>query len=328
MVSFLFSYNLDMQLNTSNKKSVIFFGTPKIAATCLQALLDSRVNVIAVVTKPDRPVGRKHQIIFSEVKQLAIKNNLKLFQPEDLDDIYEQIKELNPDLIFSCAYGKIIPNNILSIPKLKCVNVHPSLLPKYRGATPIQSVIINNEKETGVSFMYMVEKLDAGDILFQEKISIDENETSSSLFIKAEKLSYDMICKHIHQILENRISPIQQNDSLATFCKTIKREDEKIDWSKSSKEIECLVRGLCDTPAAYTSYDNQLIKVYEVKINNSLKGNFPGEIIKVDKDGICVSTSDGSILLKVIKLSGQANKVNVSNLLNGNHPFKIGKKFE
>lgn len=311
-----------------NNSSVIFFGTPKIAATCLQALIDSKVNVIAVVTKPDRPVGRKHQIIFSDVKQLAIKKNIKLFQPENLNDIYEQIKQLKPDLIFSCAYGKIIPNNILQIPKLKCVNVHPSLLPKYRGATPIQSAIINNEKETGVSFIYMVDKLDAGDILFQEKILIDQNETSSSLFEKAEKLSYDMICKHINQILDNRVSPITQNDSKATFCKTIKRENEKIDWSKTSKEIECLVRGLCEVPGAHTIYNGQLVKVYEVQIDNSLNTNSIGEIIQIKKEGIYVSTSDGSIILKTIKQSGQSNKVNVLNLLNGNHKFKVGNKFE
>ncbi|MDE6477337.1 MAG: methionyl-tRNA formyltransferase [Mycoplasmoidaceae bacterium] len=218
-----------MESITSGKQSVIFFGTPKIAATCLQALLDSKVNVVAVVTKPDRPVGRKHQIIFSEVKQLAIRNNLTLFQPENLNDIYEQIKQLNPDLIFSCAYGKIIPNNILSIPRLKCINVHPSLLPKYRGATPIQSAIINNEKETGVSFMYMVDKLDAGDILFQEVIPIDEKQTACSLFHIIENKCYEMIRKNINDILENKITSTPQNDLEATYCTVISKEDEKIE---------------------------------------------------------------------------------------------------
>ncbi len=317
-----------MESISSNKQSVIFFGTPKIAATCLQALLDSKVNVIAVVTKPDRPVGRKHEIIFSEVKQLAIKNNLKLFQPENLNDIYEQIKQLNPDLIFSCAYGKIIPNNILGIPRLKCINVHPSLLPKYRGATPIQSAIINNEKETGVSFMYMVDKLDAGDVLFQEKIMIGEKQTTCSLLHTIENKCYEMIRKNINDILENKVIPIPQNDLEATYCTIISKEDEKIEWNKSSKQIECLVRGLFDNPAACTIYDGRLVKIYAVEIDNTLKPSVPGEILKIDKNGIFVSTNNGAIVLKVIKLSGQSNRVDVSSLINGNHQFKVGKKFD
>lgn len=152
--------------------SVIFFGTPKIAAICLQALFDENITVLAVVTKSDKPQGRKKQISYSETKVLANKKGIKVFQPENLDDIYEDIKQLNPDLILSCAYGKIIPNKILDLAKFHGVNIHPSLLPKYRGATPIQSVIINGETETGVSFMQMTDKLDSGDILFQTKVGI------------------------------------------------------------------------------------------------------------------------------------------------------------
>ncbi len=305
---------------------IIFFGTPKIAAICLQALLDSNVNVVAIVTKPDKPIGRKHQVVFSEVKQLAIKHNIKLFQPENLNDIYLDIKELNPDLIFTCAYGKIIPNNILEIPKLKCVNVHPSLLPKLRGATPIQSAIINNEKQTGVTFMYMVDKLDAGDILFQESIAIQQNETYRSLYDKLTELSSKMVKQNISKILSNDIHPIKQDDSLATFCKTIKREDEKIDWYKSSIKIECLIRGLYDAPIAYTSYNNLLVKVYEASVDNSISPTTPGEILKIDKTGIYVSSKDGCIVLKTIQLPGK-NKIAVSQMVNGNHPFKLNARF-
>lgn len=307
-------------------KSVVFFGTPRIASMCLQALIDCKINVVAVVTQPDKPIGRKQEIIYSEVKQLAIKHNIPCFQPENLMDIYQQLQELNPSLILTCAYGKKIPNEILAIPELRCLNVHPSLLPKYRGASPIQSAIINGDKQTGLSIMYMVEKMDAGDVLIQKSLDISSRETYSSLYDKFEELAYETIKENIHKILKQEFEPIVQDELKVSFCKTIKSEDELIDWNKSASEIDCLIRGLYDKPIAHTIYEGLSIKIYEAIIEQDCPKSNPGEITKINKDGIYVSTTNGSIVLKTIQLPSK-KPLQVSQLINGNHPFRINSKF-
>lgn len=300
-------------------KSVVFIGTPQIAADCLQALIDVNANIVAVVTRSDKPSGRNNKIIYSPVKELALKNNLKLFQPEHLPDIYEELKSINIDLIFTCAYGKIIPNSILELPRYKSVNVHPSLLPKYRGASPIQSALINGENKTGVSFIYVTDKLDAGDILFQDEITIDASDNYLSLYDKLSQLSVKMIKNNFNKLF-NPSNVIKQNDAKATFCRTISHEDEKIDWTKDALSINNLLRGLYDKPAAFTTYENLNVKIYKSEVVEQTTTS-PGKIVKIDKQGILVETGKNCLLLKEIQLPGK-KRMQVSQLINGNHIFK------
>nr|QIQ09933.1 methionyl-tRNA formyltransferase [uncultured Mycoplasmataceae bacterium] len=300
-------------------KSIVFIGTPQIAADCLQALIDVNANIVAVVTRSDKPSGRNNKIIYSPVKELALKNNLKLFQPEHLSDIYEELKWMNIDLIFTCAYGKIIPNSILELPRYKSVNVHPSLLPKYRGASPIQSALINGENKTGVSFIYVTDKLDAGDILFQEEITIDASDNYLSLYDKLSQLSVKMIKNNFDKLF-NPSNVIKQNDTKATFCKIISHEDEKIDWTKDALSINNLLRGLYDKPAAFTTYENLNVKIYKSEVVEQTTTS-PGKIVKIDKQGILVETGKNCLLLKEIQLPGK-KRMQVSQLINGNHIFK------
>jgi methionyl-tRNA formyltransferase len=209
-------------------KTVIFFGTPKIASLCLQSILDSNVTVLAVVTKIDKPTGRKHEIVFNEVKQLAIKNNIRVFQPNKLSEIYNELNQLKPDLILTCAYGKILSSDILSIPQFGCVNVHASLLPRWRGASPIQHAILNNDKQTGISLMYMVKELDAGDIIIQKPIQIDPKETYTSLYNKLSNLSYELLKQNIDSLFSKNIKTIKQNIKEVTYAKILNYQDEHI----------------------------------------------------------------------------------------------------
>lgn len=300
-------------------KSVVFIGTPQIAADCLQALIDVNANIVAVITRSDKPSGRNNKIIYSPVKELALKNNLKLFQPEHLSDIYEEFKSMNIDLIFTCAYGKIIPNSILELPKYKSVNVHPSLLPKYRGASPIQSALINGENKTGVSFIYVTDKLDAGDILFQEEIKIDASDNYLSLYDKLSQLSVKMIKNNFDKLF-NPSNVIKQDDTKAIFCRTISHEDEKIDWTKDAFSINNLLRGLYDKPAAFTTYENLNVKIYKSEVVEQTTTS-PGKIVMIDKQGILVETGKNCLLLKEIQLPGK-KRMQVSQLINGNHIFK------
>ncbi len=300
-------------------KSIVFIGTPQIAADCLQALIDVNANIVAVITRSDKPSGRNNKIVYSPVKELAIKNNLKLFQPEHLSSIYEELKQMNIDLIFTCAYGKIIPNSILELPKYKSINVHPSLLPKYRGASPIQSALINGENKTGVSFIYVTDKLDAGDILFQEEITINDSDNYLTLYDKLSQLSAVMIKNNFNKLF-NPSNVIKQDNSNATFCRTISHEDEKINWTKDAFSINNLLRGLYDKPAAYTIYENLNIKIYKSEVVEQTATS-PGKIIKIDKHGILVETGKNCLLLKEIQLPGK-KRIEISQLINGNHIFK------
>ena len=304
---------------------VIFFGTPKIAQRCLQALLDKSINVVAIVTKPDAPIGRKQIITPSEVKLLAQQRNIPILQPNKLSTIVEEIKNLKPDLIVSCAYGKIIPESILNIPQYHCVNVHTSLLPRWRGGAPIHHAILNGDSKTGVTLMYMDKGLDTGNIIFQESIKIDDDETHRSLYEKLSNLSYNLLTKHIEMLFNTNVISTKQDNALATIAPTISVNDEKINWHATTNEIDAKIRGLYDVPIAYTLYDNNRIKVLKASKIKNIK-DAPGKIIKIDKDGILVGCNDGGILLEQIQLPSKT-PIFIKDLINGKHLFKIGAFF-
>lgn len=310
-----------------NKNKIIFFGTPNISATVLNALLEKKYNIIAIVTQPDKPSNHQ-KIIYSPVKQIALQKKIKLFQPAKLLPIVDEIAALKADLIISCAYGLIIPKKILDLPKYHCINVHPSLLPKYRGPSPINYALFNNDKTTGVTIMYMDQKMDTGDILLQKAIPILDEDNYDSLYLKLTNLSIDLLAKTIDDLFANKAKPIKQDDSKATYTKLIMKEDERIDWKKTGLEIIGLIRGLATRPCAHVIYNNELIKIYQATLdhNNKKDKAANGQIVDINKNGIMVKCANGYINITMLQLPGKKPML-VSAMINGNHIFKIGGKF-
>ena len=315
-------------MNTNSKK-ILFFGTDDVSVVALEALLVSNVNIVGIVTRPDRPSGRKKEIIISPIKEIAIKNNLKLFQPEKLNLCLNEILATKPDMILVCSYGKIIPKEIIDYPEYKCLNIHPSLLPKYRGATPIESAILNCDQFTGVSFMVMSPELDAGPIIDQIKIKIDSNETGSSLREKIKKIIYEYLTNNLDKLINKNIKTTTQDESKVVFVSPISRDDKKIDWNKQAKFIDAKIRALYEKRIAYTLINNLSIKVYKAIINNSMNtDNYRcGEIINISDQGIFVATKDKAICLEQIQLPGKKITF-IEQIINGNLPFKKGDKFD
>ena len=306
-----------------NNYRVVFFGTDELSSAVLQTLLDLKVNVVGVVTRADKVQGRKKEIIYSEVKKIALANHLNLLQPIKLKDETQAILDLKPDLILTCSYGRIIPEVIINAPQFKSVNLPPSLLPKYRGASPIQSAILNNDTQTGVTFLYMTKDLDNGNILFQESFPINQNITSKDLRIKVKEVIIDMLKKHFFKLFDKNIKSTVQDENHVVFCSIINREDEKINWNKTVQEVDAHVRALYDKPIAYTLINNQPIKVHATHISNiDCANQIPGTILNINKEGIFVACKDKAIVLSTIQLPGKKpNQVAV--LINGNLPFKV-----
>ncbi len=326
--------------------NVIFMGTPDFARDSLEAIYKAGHTIKAVITVPDKPKGRGMKLIPSEVKEYAILNNFNLYQPDrlkDNDEILNDIKKLKPDVICVVAYGKLIPKAILDLPKYGCINVHPSLLPKYRGSTPIQSAIINGDKETGVTTMYLNEEMDAGDIILQEKIKIEDDETSGELWDKLSKIGAELLVKTLKQIEEQTAPRIKQKNN-ATYTKMIDKSMAKIDWeNKTAQEIKNLVRGLNPIMGAYSMLNGKKIKFWKVGILetnefikkypefNGYEYRFseiePGTILYIDKKiGIYIMTKEG--ILIVLEIQGEnAKKMTTPEFLRGNK-IEVVDKFE
>ncbi len=310
------------------KNRVIFMGTPKIAAVCLAAILEHKdIEVVAVVCQPDKPVGRHKEIIYSPVKQLALEHNILVLQDSKVSNLYGKIRDLKPDLIFTCAFGQFIPSNILDLPKYKCVNLHASLLPKLRGGAPIQWAIINQEKTTGFSLMYMDKKMDAGNLIKQYPINIDPQETYASLYDKLCVLAGDVIAKDFNILFDANLKSEPQDESKATFGYNISREDEKIDWRKTNTEIDALIRGLYNVPIAYTTFEDQIIKVHKAVPVDVYANGVPGSIVQLTRQAILVACGNGAMKLEIIQLAGKKPLL-ISQITNGNHPFRVGKIFK
>lgn len=314
-------------MSVINKK-ILFFGTDDVSLAALESLLISNADVVGIVTKPDLPSGRKKEIIYSPIKTIAIKKNIKLFQPEKLKDNIDEILSTKPDMILVCSYGKIIPKQIIDYPEYKCINIHPSLLPKYRGATPIESAILNCDKITGVSFMIMSPQLDAGDIIDQVEIKIDDRETGTSLREKVKKSIRNYLTNNIDKLFDKNIKTTIQDETKVIFVNPITREDEKIDWTTNAKLIDAKIRALYDKRIAYTIINGLNIKVYAAYLVDGLntKKSSCGEIIDINNQGIFVSCKDKTICLQKIQLPGK-KPIMVKQIINGRLPFKKGDKF-
>ena len=310
-----------------NKLNIIYMGTPDFSVPALDELNKS-YNILAVVTQPDKEVGRKRQLKASPVKEYAINNNIKVFQPSKIRVDYKDILSLNPDIIITCAYGQIIPKEVLNYPKYGCVNIHASLLPKLRGGAPIHKAIINGYDETGVTIMYMDEKMDSGDIIYQEKVKIEENDNVGTLFDKLSILGSKMIIKVLPDIINGTNKRIKQNENEITYAYNITREEEHILFNKSTRDVYNHIRGLYPWPVGYAILDDKKVKIYSSKIGTSTKYGEAGEIINIYNDAIGVKTLDGEILITELQFEGK-KRVFVKDYLNGLHDKKsiIGKKF-
>lgn len=306
---------------------IIFMGTPEFSVPVLEGLIEN-YKVIGVVTQPDKKVGRKQEIKFSPIKEVAIKNQIPVFQPQNIKKEYQEIIDLKPDLIVTCAYGQIIPKVILDLPKYHCINVHASLLPKLRGGAPIHKAIINNYPRTGITIMYMVEKMDAGDILAQKETMIQKEENVGSLHDRLSIMGKELLLDTIPDLIDGKITPRKQEESEVTYAWNITREEEKIDFSKHTIDIYNQIRGLSPHPGAYAMLDGKIVKIYASRISESFfTTRKDGEIGKVYEDGIGVSTKDGEIILTEIQFEGK-KRMKVRDYFHGFDGEKlIGKIF-
>ena len=310
---------------------IVFMGTPDFAKESLEAIYNAGHEILAVVTNPDRPKGRGMKMVASPVKEFAASKELKIYQPEKVRKNLEFIKEikvLEPDVICVVAYGKILPKEILEIPKLGCINVHGSLLPKYRGAAPIQWAVINGEKKTGVTTMYMDIGMDAGDMILKEETEIDPDETTGALWDRLARIGAELLVKTLVQI-ENKTAPRIPQGEEFSMAPMLKKEMSKIDWeNKTAQEIKNLVRGLNPIMGTYSYLNGKKIKIWKVDIIDSDNENAPnGTVLKSDcKDDLYIKANNGTI--KIIEIQGEnAKRMNIQDFLRGN-PIKVGSKFE
>ncbi len=303
-------------MNSKNAR-IIFMGTPEISSHVLEGLILDGYNIIAVIAQPDRPVGRKKILTPVPTKVVAEKYNIPVYQPVKIRKEYEFVNELKPDLILTLAYGQIVPQGLLDIPTLGCINLHGSLLPKYRGAAPIQYALLNNEKVTGMTLMKMVKEMDAGEMYMTEEVNIDEEDNSTSLFIKMGETALTLAKKALPLYLEGKLPGIPQDESLVTFAPSIKPEEEKIDLNKTKEEIFGQIRALSDTPGAYLYLDNLKIKIYKAKIVSSEIVGEVGEIVKADKGGLYLQANNGLLALLDLQKEGK-NRMDYKSFINGN----------
>lgn len=297
------------------KINVIFMGTPSFAVPVLKKLIEE-TNVILLVSQPDREKDRKGNLLPTPTKKVALENNIEVYQPDKIKESYEKITSLKPDIIITCAYGQIIPEEILKYPKYGCINVHGSLLPKLRGGAPIHHAIINGEKVTGITIMYMDKQMDSGDIISQEKIMILDNDTLDIVYEKMSLLGADLLIKTLPKIINGTNQRIKQDEKEVTFGYNITKEEEKIDFSKNSKDIHNRIRGLSSIPGAYCFLDNKRLKIYQSELTTSKSNKSYGEITKIDKTGIYVNTNDYIIKITEMKLEGK-KKCFVKDFVNG-----------
>lgn len=292
---------------------IVFMGTPSFAVPVLEELI-KKYEVVLVVTQPDKEVGRKRILTPSPIKEVALKNNIKVFQPIKIREDYQEILDANPDIIITAAYGQIIPKILLEYPKYKCVNVHASLLPKYRGGAPIHHAIINGDEYAGVTIMYMAEKMDDGDIISQDKILIGEDNTTE-LTNRLSVLGSKLLMDTLPLIFDNKITPIKQDEKEVTFAYNISKEDEKINWNNTCIMVYNQIRGLADNPGGYALYKDKKVKIYKSSYEEKEIDGAIGEIVDTNKR-LGIKVKNGVIYPLIIQLEGK-NKMSIKDFYNG-----------
>ncbi len=306
-------------------KRIVFMGTPDFSVPILHNLVKSEYEVVLAVTQPDRPKGRKRAITPPPVKVEAEKHGIPVYQPEKLRDSYEEILAYQPDLIVTAAYGQLLPNALLEGPEFGCINVHASLLPELRGGAPIHYAIMQGKKETGITIMYMVEKLDAGDILTQQSVPIDVKDHVGTLHDKLSEVGTTLLMDTLPRLFNGDINPVKQDNAKATFAGNIKREQEKIDWHKNSLEIYNHIRGLNPWPVAFTTYQGSNMKVWWGEIQDEQYDGSPGEIVEKTEDGFLVVCGDEKAIKITDMQPAGKKRMSVKDYLQGSADrIKIG----
>ncbi|KGX88500.1 methionyl-tRNA formyltransferase [Pontibacillus litoralis] len=275
---------------------IVFMGTPDFAVPVLQQLIHDQYNVVAVVTQPDRPKGRKRVLTPPPVKIEAEKHNIPVLQPEKIRNEYEDVLAYEPDLIVTAAFGQILPAQLLDYPKYRCINVHASLLPDFRGGAPIHYAILKGKEEAGISIMYMVEALDAGDVLTQRSTPIEDDDHVGTLHDKLSVIGAELLSETLSKLEKNEITPMKQDENKVTFASNIKREQEQLDWEQDAKTIYNHIRGLHPWPVAFTNYQGKPMKVWWGETVNETFTGQPGEIVRLEEDGFVVVCGDGKAL--------------------------------
>ncbi len=299
---------------------IVYMGTPDFAVCALEAIIKAGHEVAAVFTQPDKARGRSKALVPTPVKSKALEYEIPVYQPERLrnEENVQLLKKINPEVIVVAAYGQLLPESILNIPKYGCINIHASLLPKYRGAAPIERAIIDGEKVTGVTTMYMAKGLDTGDMIDKTEVAIKEDDTGVTLHDKLADAGAGLIIETLDKLYKGTATRIKQDDSQSCYAAMLDKEMGDIDWSKSAEEIERLIRGLIPWPCAYTSIDGKSVKLYRAQIKEAdVSGSKPGEIIEITKKTFTVACGKNALTIKNLQPEGKKPMDTVA-YLNGN----------
>lgn len=315
------------------RERIVFMGTASFSLAVLKMLIEEDYNIVGVVTQPDRYVGRKKVLTMPDVKVEALKYDIPVIQPARIKEDYQAIVDLKPDLIITAAYGQIVPQAVLDIPRLGCINVHASLLPLYRGGAPVHQAIIDGQEKTGVTIMYMVKKMDAGDMIAQKETPILEEDTVGILYDRLSDLGAELLKETLPDILKGINQRIPQDENLVTYAPTLSREDERLDWNMSARQVYNKVRGTNPWPGSYTTYQGKTVKIWAGQVHqceNAMKHHAHqdnGTIVKIFKDAIGVKVNDGVYLITELQLEGK-KRMSVKDYLNGHCIFEVDTKFE
>ncbi|MFZ3576553.1 methionyl-tRNA formyltransferase [Virgibacillus sp. DJP39] len=307
-------------------KKIVFMGTPDFSVPILRKLVEEAYEIILVVTQPDRPRGRKKVMTPPPVKTEAETHNIPVFQPEKLAKDYQKIVDLQPDLIITAAYGQLLPASLLEVPTYGCINVHASLLPELRGGAPIHHAILQGKEETGITIMYMVEKLDAGDILTQEKIAIESKDNVGTMHDKLAATGSALLINTLPKLFRDEITPVEQDHEKSTFASNIKREQEEINWQKANSEIYNQIRGLNPWPVAFTTYNGKPLKIWVAELDQNEYNGYPGEIVDTSNNEflLVVCGNKKGLRITEIQPSGKKRMAVKDYLLGSPDRLKIG----
>jgi methionyl-tRNA formyltransferase len=305
----------------------VFMGTPEFALQTLQGLIDAGVDLVGVYTQPDRPKGRGKQLAAPPVKRLARQYGIPVYQPVRLraPDAVAELEALAPELIVVVAYGQILPQSVLDIPRYGCINVHASLLPKYRGAAPINKVIMDGESETGITTMLMDAGLDTGDMLVKRSLAIGENETAGELHDRLALLGRETMAETLRQLCAGALTPEQQDEALTCYAPMLKKEDGRLDWSRSATDLHNQVRGLDPWPGAYTTLNGELLKVAATRIGSGTGSAEPGTVVTASAEGVSVACGEGLLVIGELQLAGR-KRLSAADFLRG-QPLPAGTRF-
>ena len=307
-----------------NKLRLLFMGTPEISAYVFEKMIEDGYHFVGLVAQPDHPVGRKGLIEKVPTKVIAEKYGIPVFQPIKIRDDFAFMDDIKPDLVITLAYGQIVPQAFLDKVPMGCLNLHGSLLPKYRGASPVQTALINNEKVTGVTLMEMVKAMDAGRMYAKKEIEIAEDDNATSLFNKVKIAASELVLEALPLYINGQLKGEPQDESLVTFCSTIKPEQEKLDLSLNADQLVGWIRGLSDEPGAYLYLNNFKLKIYKAKKINETVDHEVGEIVKADKSGLYMQAKDGQIAILELQKEGK-KRMDYRSFINGNQNL-LGQK--